>query len=95
MVQPVFYALAKPVWDKLNATQKKVVQDAAVSASKWNSDSRLADEKQVVERLKGQNVTITAVDLKPFRDNADKVYAASDLAKGWNKELLRQVIDTK
>jgi TRAP-type C4-dicarboxylate transport system substrate-binding protein len=95
LVQPVFYALIKPTWDKLSDAQKKVVSEAAVSAAKWNSDSRLADEKQVAERVKGQGLTVSAIDLKPFRDNADKVYGASELAKAWNKDLLQQVIDTK
>jgi TRAP-type transport system periplasmic protein len=95
MVQPVFYALAKPVWDKLNDAQKKALTEASVSAAKWNSESRLNDEKQVAERIKAQGVSVTAIDLKPFRENADKVYAASDLAKAWNKALLQQVIDTK
>ena len=95
LVQPVFYALIKPTWDKLSDAQKKVVSDAAVSAAKWNSDSRLADEKQVAERVKGQGLTVSAIDLKPFRENADKVYGASELAKAWNKALLQQGIDTK
>lgn len=95
LVQPVFYALIKPTWDKLSDAQKKVVSEAAVSAAKWNSDSRLDDEKQVAERVKGQGLTVSAIDLKPFRDNADKVYGASELAKAWNKDLLQQVIDTK
>ena len=95
MIQPVFYAFAKPVWDKLDADQKKALQAAAVTAAKWNSDARLADEKQVAERIKGQGLAVDAVDLKPFRDNADKVYAASELSKAWNKALLQQVIDTK
>jgi TRAP-type transport system periplasmic protein len=95
LVQPVFYALTKPTWDKMSDAQKKIVGDAAVSAAKWNSDSRLADEKQVVDRLKTQGLVVSEIDLKPFRDNADKVYGTAELAKAWNKELMQQVIDTK
>ncbi len=95
LVQPVFYALAKPVWDKLSAEQKAKVQAAANSATAWNTETRLGDEKSVTERIKGLGLEVSAIDLKPFRDNADKVYAASDLAKSWNKELMQQVIDTK
>ena len=40
-------------------------------------------------------MTVTPVDMKPFHDNADKVYAASDLAKAWNKDLLAQTAATK
>ena len=88
LVQPVFYALRKETWDALSAEQKKVVQDAAERRDAQNNEARLADEKQVADRLKTQGLTVTAVDLKPFHDNADKVYAASDLAKAWNKDLL-------
>ena len=47
------------------------------------------------DRLKTQGLTVTAVDMKPFHDNADKVYAASDLAKAWNKDLLAQTAATR
>jgi TRAP-type C4-dicarboxylate transport system substrate-binding protein len=90
LVQPVFYALRKETWDALSAEQKKVIQAAADAATAQNNEARLNDEKQVAERLKTQGLTITTVDLKPFRDNADKVYAASDFAKAWNKELQAQ-----
>jgi TRAP-type transport system periplasmic protein len=95
LVQPVFYALRKETWDALSADQKKIIQDAARAATTQNTEARLADEKQVAERLKTQGLTVTAVDLKPFHDNADKVYAASDLAKAWNKDLQQQTVAVK
>jgi TRAP-type C4-dicarboxylate transport system substrate-binding protein len=95
MVQPVFYALAKPVWDKLSDAQKKIVKDSAIAASKWNDDARLDDEKKVVDRIKGMGLRVDTIDLKPFRDNADKVYGASAHAKAWDKALMQRVIDTK
>ena len=95
MVQPVFYAIAKPVWDKLNDAQKKAMKESAVAASKWNDEARLDDEKKVVERIKGMGLRVDAIDLKPFRDNADKVYAASEHTKAWDKALMQRVLDTK
>jgi tripartite ATP-independent transporter DctP family solute receptor len=95
LVQPVFYALRKEIWDALSPEQKKVMQAAADVATKQNTEARLADEKQVAERVKTQGLTVTIVDMKPFHDNADKVYAASDLAKAWNKDLLQQTIAVK
>ena len=82
LVQPVFYALRKETWDALSADQKKVVQAAADAATAQNNEARLADEKQVAERLKTQGLTVTAVDMKPFHDNADKVYARVRLRQG-------------
>ena len=95
LVQPVFYALRKQTWDALSAEQKKVVQAAADAATAQNTHARLADEKEVTERLKTRGLTVTPVDMKPFQDNADKVYAASDLAKSWNKDLQAQTAATK
>ena len=95
LVQPVFYALRKETWEALSAEQKKVIQAAAEVATKQNTEARLADEQQVAERLKTQGLTVTVVDMKPFHDNADRVYAASDLAKAWNKDLLQQTIAVK
>jgi tripartite ATP-independent transporter DctP family solute receptor len=95
MVQPVFYALAKPVWDKMTPAQQKVFKESAVAAAKWNDEARLEDEKKVVERIKGMGLRVDAIDLKPFRDNADKVYGAAEHAKAWDKALMQRVIDTK
>ena len=95
LVQPVFYALRKETWDGLSAEHKRIVQAAANVATAQNNEARLADEKQVADRLKTQGLTVTTVDMKPFHDNADKVYGASDLAKAWNKDLLAQTAATR
>ncbi len=54
MIQPVFFNIATPVWDKLNADQKKALGDAAIKTAKSGSDARLADEAAVATALKGQ-----------------------------------------
>ena len=95
LVQPVFYALRKQTWDALSASQKQVIQAAANAATAQNNEQRLADEKQVADRLKTQGLTVTTVDMKPFHDNADRVYGASDFAKAWNKDLLAQTAATR
>jgi tripartite ATP-independent transporter DctP family solute receptor len=95
LVQPVFYALRKETWDALSPDLKRVIQAAANAATAQNNEQRLADEKQVADRLKTQGLTVTAVDMKPFHDNADKVYGASDFAKAWNKDLLAQTAATR
>jgi TRAP-type C4-dicarboxylate transport system substrate-binding protein len=91
LVQPVFMAVAKPYFDKLSAEQKKKVAEAAVHAAKWNDEQRLADEQKVVDGLAAKGLTVSRPDLAPFRANADKVYAGSDLAQGWDRKLLDEV----
>jgi len=93
MIQPVFFSMAKPVWDKLASDQQKVVAAAAVLAAKTNDDKRLADEATVAEGLKGKGLVVEKIDLTPFRALADKVYADSDLAKAWDAAKLKQIME--
>ena len=90
MVQPVFFAVAKPVWDGLNAQQKKALGDASLKAAKSGDEARLADEAAVVLALKGRGLTVTEIDLAPFRAAADRIYAESDLAKQWDAAGLQR-----
>jgi TRAP-type transport system periplasmic protein len=84
MVQPVFFAMAKPVWDGLNADQKKALGGASLKAAKTGDGARLADEAAVAQALKGRGLTVDAIDMTPFRAAADRIYADSDLAKQWD-----------
>ena len=95
MVQPVFFDIAKPFWEKLSAEQKAVLERAARNAAKQNDTGRLADEKAIVEALKGRGLSVEAIDLAPFRALADKVYGEADVTKAWNAGLTRQVIDAR
>jgi tripartite ATP-independent transporter DctP family solute receptor len=92
MIQPVFYAMAKPVWDKLSAEQKQKVKAAARAATDDNNSKRFADEQNVVEAVKAQGLTVSAIDLKPFRANAEKIYATLPEAKAWDKAMMAKVM---
>jgi TRAP-type transport system periplasmic protein len=92
MVQPVFFAIAKPVWEKLDANQKKVMEEASRKAAKAGDDNRLADEAAVTQALKGRGLSVDTVDLAPFREAGDRVYAGSDLAKSWDAAGLARVM---
>jgi tripartite ATP-independent transporter DctP family solute receptor len=93
MVQPVFFNIAKPFWDKLTAEQKAVLERAARNAAKQNDSGRLNDEKAIVESLRGRGLAVEAIDLAPFRAMADKVYGEADATKAWNAALTKQVLD--
>jgi TRAP-type transport system periplasmic protein len=95
LLQPVFFNIAKPFWDKLTAEQKQALEAAAKSAAKLNDDGRLADENGIAAALKTRGLTVDAVDLAPFRALADKVYGEADAAKAWNAGLLKQVTETR
>jgi len=95
LVQPVFFAIAKPFWEKLTPDQKKAVSAAAVAAAHENDEGRLKDEADIVNALKAKGLSVDAVDLAPFRALADTSYAGSDLAKHWNAALLKRVAETQ
>ncbi|MFZ0421739.1 MAG: TRAP transporter substrate-binding protein DctP [Xanthobacteraceae bacterium] len=92
MIQPVFFALAQPVWDKLDAAQKKALGDAAQKTAKSGSEARLADETAIVAALKTRGLSVDTVDLTSFRDQADRVYGEADLAKAWDQAGLQRVL---
>jgi len=92
LIQPVFFDIAKPVWDTFTDAQKTKLRDAAKLAMKQNDDARLADEARVLEDLKAKGLTITPVDPAPFRKNADDVYAASPITKRWDQTLMHQAM---
>jgi TRAP-type transport system periplasmic protein len=92
LVQPVFFAMAKPVWDAMSADQQKVVKAAALTAAAQNNDARSADEAKVVDALRAEGIQVDTPDLTPFFQKADAVYAASDLAQQWDQDLMHQVM---
>jgi tripartite ATP-independent transporter DctP family solute receptor len=95
MIQPVFYAMASPVWNKLSAEQKQKVKAAARIATDDNNTKRYADEQQVADAIKAQGLTVSAIDLTPFRKNADKIYADLPEAKAWDKAMMDKVLAAK
>ena len=95
LVQPVFYTIAKPFYDKLSAEQKQKVQAAATRAARWNDEQRLNDEKTVIDGLAAKGLTVTRPDLAAFRANADKVYAGADAAKAWDRKMMDEVMAVK
>lgn len=91
LVQPVFFSIAKPVWDKLSADQKKVLETAARKTAKQGDDGRLADEKSVIEAIKGRGLSVDAPDLAPFRAAADQAYTGADATKSWDAAGMKRV----
>ena len=92
LVQPVFYALAKPIWDDMTAEQQAAVKAAAIEAAGENNAARYADEQKVAGMLEAKGLTVSRIDLTPFYEKADAVYGASDLPKQWDQDLMTQIM---
>jgi TRAP-type C4-dicarboxylate transport system substrate-binding protein len=93
MVQPVFFAVAKPVWAKLSKPQQDGLQAAARKAAKAGDDGRLGDEASIIDALKGRGLSVDAIDLAPFREAADKAYAGAEATKAWDLAWLKRVAE--
>lgn len=91
MIQPVFFAVASPVWEKLSAEQKKVLKDAAVKSALAGSEARFADEAQILETMRGRGLAMDAIDLAPFRAAADAAYDGADVTKAWDLAGMKRV----
>ncbi|MBU6498851.1 MAG: TRAP transporter substrate-binding protein DctP [Rhodospirillales bacterium] len=92
LVQPVFFDIGSPVWNKLSPDLQAKLRAAAVMALKQNDAARLADEARIVKELAAKGLTITRVDLAAFRKNADKIYADAPIAKQWDKTLMAEAM---
>ena len=95
LVQPVFYALAKPWWDKLTAAQQDALRKAARESARFNDDGRLAEEKQLVEFFVKAGLKVGTPDVAAFRASVDKQYAESGLAAKWLPGLKERILAVK
>jgi TRAP-type C4-dicarboxylate transport system substrate-binding protein len=93
MVQPVFFAIAKPVWARLSKAQQDGLQAASRKATKAGDDGRLGDEASIIDALKGRGLSVDAIDLTPFREAADKAYAGAEATKAWDLAWLKRVAE--
>ena len=91
MIQPVFFNIAKPFWDKLSPAQQSALSEAAAAAAKANDEGRLGDERSVAEAMKTRGLAVDSPDLTPFRALADKVYADDASAKAWDAAMAKRV----
>ena len=63
LVDAIFIAIGKKTWDGLKPAQQAKVQQAAQAAARFNNDNRLQEEKQILDFLKQQGLSITTPDI--------------------------------
>ena len=90
LVQPVFYAVAKPFWDDLTEEQQTAMRAAAESAAAMNNEGRLADEREVADVLRGEGLDVAEPNLDAFKARADEVYGDADLAEDWDAAMMEE-----
>lgn len=91
LVDSLFIVVSNKLWSAMSADQKTKLKSAAQAAARFNNDSRIADEKQLVEFFKTQGLVVTTPDVAAFRKSVQAAYLNSDYAKGWPKGMLDRI----
>ncbi len=95
LVDGIFISVSNKAWNALNADQKAKLKAAAMAASKYNNDNRIADEKLMVDFFKTQGLTVTTPDLDAFRKAVQTAYQNSEYAKLWPTGMLDRINNTR
>jgi TRAP-type C4-dicarboxylate transport system substrate-binding protein len=93
LIQPVFFAVAKPAWDRLSAPQQAAFREAARDAAKFNDEGRLAEEQEIVGVFERAGLAIARPDLAPFRAAVARQYEADGLAARWMPGLAARMAE--
>lgn len=93
LVQPVFYAIAKPFFDGLTEEQQAALREAALAGAEVGNSGRYEDEQSVAGRMVSEHgMRVDEIDLAAFRAHADEVYASAELAQDWNADLMSRIM---
>ncbi|APV49413.1 C4-dicarboxylate ABC transporter [Betaproteobacteria bacterium GR16-43] len=78
-------------WNAMSPAKQKSFQAAADKAIAWSAAEHLKREADLADSFRKMGLEIYAPDVKAFRENAQKVYLASDDAKEWPKGMLEKI----
>ncbi len=78
-------------WNAMNAQQQAAFQRAADAAIDWSTAEHVKREGELVDFFKKQGLDVYTPNLAAFREHAQKMYLASDLAKSWVPGMLEKI----
>lgn len=73
--------VSKESWDDLSPEHQKIVRDLAVENGRYASGLTIELGKEALEKVAQSGVTVSEVDLTPFKDAVASVYGLLDLEK--------------
>jgi len=82
-------------WQSMSAAKQKSFQASADKAINWSTAEHLKRETQLADEFKKMGLDVYVPNINAFRENAQKVYLASDEAKEWPKGMLEKVAAIK
>jgi TRAP-type C4-dicarboxylate transport system substrate-binding protein len=78
-------------WESMAPAKQTAFQAAANKAIAWSTAEHLKQEAQLADTFRKQGLEIYTPDVKAFREHAQKMYLASDLAKSWPPGMLEKI----
>lgn len=78
-------------WNAMSAPQQAAFQQAADAAIDWSTAEHVKREGELVDFFKKQGLEVYTPNLAAFREHAQKMYLASDLAKSWVPGMLEKI----
>jgi len=78
-------------WNAMSPAKQREFQAAADAAVGWSNAEHAKKEKELVDFFKAQGLEVYAPDQAAFRDHAQKMYLASDLAKSWPAGMVQKI----
>jgi tripartite ATP-independent transporter DctP family solute receptor len=95
LIQPVFFAFAKPFWDRLSPPQQEAMRRNARLAAEFNDTSRLGEEKELLAFFQNAGLKVTSPDLAPFRASVARQYDDDGLSQKWQPGLHQRIAETR
>jgi tripartite ATP-independent transporter DctP family solute receptor len=91
LVQPVFFAIAKPVFDRLPADQQQELRAASRAAADAQIAQTLADEQSALDGFRREGIRIVEPDVAAFRTAVMAEYRRANLTERWKRGLLERI----
>jgi len=82
-------------WSAMSPAKRKSFQAAADKAIDWSASEHLKREAELAQFFKSQGLEVYAPDTAAFREYAQKVYLASDVARSWPRGMLEKIAALK
>lgn len=91
VIQPVFIAIAKPVFDRLTADQQRELRAVARSAAETQIARTLAEEQEAIEAFRTAGIRIVEPDLDAFRTAVFAENRRQNLTERWKRGALERI----
>ncbi len=78
-------------WNSMNAAKQKTFQAAADKAIAWSAAEHTKREAELADTFRKAGLDVYAPSINAFRDNAQKLYLASDDAKNWPAGMVDKI----